>query len=116
MDITSTAQALKEAQALSQSMGGYGKLLIAALVGFAGSIPAQAIIEHLTAGPKVPALLKAMAPTILALVAGMVAVKFGVTPEQAVAAAAALAPLTHLVNESSIAADSEYQAPVEPKP
>lgn len=67
----------------------------------------QAIIEHTLANKAwMPTALKALLPSLISTGLALLAVKFGINPADAIAAAAALAGSTHVVNETHLAADS----------
>ncbi len=110
MDITSTVQVIQEAQGIAHSAQamasqvGWGHVALAALIGIAAGVPGQAMVEHWLAGPKIPAKVKAVTPTALALGLGYAATRFGITPEQATAGATLFASAMHVYNETPLAA------------
>ncbi|MES2200741.1 MAG: hypothetical protein V4498_00655 [candidate division FCPU426 bacterium] len=106
MDINTVQQAqqvIQDTQAMAAQVG-WGHVGLATLVGVAAGIPGQAILEHWLAGPKIPARVKALAPTALALGLGYAATHFGITPEQATAGATLFASAMHIYNETPLAA------------
>lgn len=111
LDLTTTAQVINDAQAIIQgakvaaSASNWGHVALAGILGVASAPVGQAIIEHWTAGPKMPAKIKALAPLLLALGVSYLSTRFGVTPEQAATAGALFAGATHVWNETPLAAN-----------
>ena len=88
--------------------------LASLIVGACMGPPAQSILEHIWAQfPKVPPLVKSLAPTVLGLAGAYVAQRYGVDPTTAIASAAALVSSAHLVNASPLAVTLP-DAPVAP--
>lgn len=115
MDITVTAQTISQAQGIIQgaqamaAQSSWGHTALAALLGTAACVPGQAIIEHWLSSPKVPAFVKAAAPTLLAAGLGYISTRYGVTAEQATAGATLFASAMHVYNETPLAANTDVK-------
>ncbi|MGH7441926.1 MAG: hypothetical protein ACREKE_04545 [bacterium] len=110
-DVSSTAQAVAQLGTLNipDILALAASVVVAALA----SPALQAVIEGLVA-KVIPAPLffvKPFLPSAFSAVAGGIAAHLGVAPDDAVAGAAALASLTHWVNEQPWAASLEAKSP-----
>jgi hypothetical protein len=111
MDVSSTAQVLGSLGQLDlASTEGLG---LAILVAFLASKPLQAMVEGIIAGllPAPLFFLKPFLPSAIASALGGVAIHLGVTPEDAIGGAAALANFTHWANSQPWAVDLEKKYP-----
>ena len=112
MDVSTTASAVTALGTLNTgSLIAYG---VAALLGLILAPTHQAIIEGLLARFPLPFWVKPFVPSALASIIGSASAwalkSYGVTPQDALAAAASLASFTHLFNASPWAADLEAKA------
>lgn len=106
MTIEQAQQLIQSAQSMA-AQSSWAHVAIATVLGTVAGVPGQAIIEHWLAGPNIPARVKAIAPTALALGLGYLSTHFGITPTDAAAGATFFATAMHIYNETPLAAVSD---------